>query len=981
MKKRTKILSVFLAILMVISIIPITASAATVNYAGDSVLWEIKNGVLMFGGSGEMYSYTSSTVPWRSYKDQIKEISIDEDITSIGDYAFYGLNITEVEIPEGVRKIGTYAFANCTSLSKVVIHKGVNIIDTNAFANCKSLENVYYYSPQNDWGLINIRTGNNDLLNAELFVNGNGKVTWEFDSETGTLTFNGNGKIPDYYNEDEDYFIKQPWDDIEKDIKHIVFNEGITSIGAYAFAYCDSLETVTMSSVVTIGDHAFYDCPVLKKLTTSNSLKVIGDHAFRDCKKFTYIYYSGTQEEWNNVSIGEHWNDEMDKVKVYPSDYVVYSDSGTFRALTGGNTFSWEFDADTLTLTVSGEGDIGLIISLPWKNYQFDIKKLVLSDGITSVYSVIFSTLPNLTEIVIPASISKISKESFNNSNHCITDVYYTGTEEQWKSITIGENNDALLKANIHYNYHIHKYNAVVTAPTCTEQGYTTYTCECGDTYVGDYVDALGHIDNDNNNCCDKCSKYILPTSGTYGDNVTWTFDESTGTLTFSGTGAMQSATSHGVPWNGHIDSIESVIISEGVTTIGDKVFYNHKNIKNVSIADSVTDIGDSAFDNCTSLTDVIIGNSVTNIGAKAFYDCDALTDVVIGKGVTMIDEFAFQNCSNLKTVTIHNAMEEICRYSFNSCPNLTDVYYFGTEAEWNAISKGFTLAGIIVYGTGLENATIHFLGKETHECSYNAVVTPPTCTEQGYTTYTCECGDSYVDDYVNATGHNYKNGVCEVCGTGIKGDYFYINGVKQKAYQLVEFEGNFYFINDSHKLAKNKRIYLSERFVNGFTYADGTPLKVGYYEFDAEGKMIINNGVVGDYFYINGVRQNAYQLIEFEGNYYFINDSHKVAKNKRLYMSAKFVEGTDLKVGYYEFDADGKMILKNGPDGDYFYINGVRQNAYQLVEFEGNYYFINDSHKLAKNKRLYMSQRFVEGTDLKVGYYEFDADGKMIIE
>ena len=79
-------------------------------------------------------------------------------------------------------------------------------------------------------------------------------------------------------------------------------------------------------------------------------------------------------------------------------------------------------------------------------------------------------------------------------------------------------------------------------------------------------------------------------------------------------------------------------------------------------------------------------------------------------------------------------------------------------------------------------------------------------------------------------------------------------------------------------------------------------------------------------------------------------------------------------------------MIIRNGPDGDYFYKNGVRQNAYQLVEYEGNYYFINDGHKLAKNITLYLSDRFVEGktfadgTAIPASLYFFDADGKMII-
>ena len=241
-------------------------------------------------------------------------------------------------------------------------------------------------------------------------------------------------------------------------------------------------------------------------------------------------------------------------------------------------------------------------------------------------------------------------------------------------------------------------------------------------------------------------------TSGTYRD-ITWTFDESTGTLTISGTGKMYDDVHSIYPtWHGYISSIESVVISEGVTTISDSAFCNNENIKNVSIADSVTDIGDEAFYNCTDLTNVVIGDGVTTIGYRAFYNCDGLTDVVIGKGVTVIDDYAFNACSNLKTVTIYNAVETIGEYSFN-CPKLTDVYYFGTEAEWNAISKGSIIYGIIT-GTGLEKATIHFLGEETHECSYNAVVTPPTCTEQGYTTYTCVCGDSYVADYVDALGH-----------------------------------------------------------------------------------------------------------------------------------------------------------------------------------------------------------------------------------
>jgi len=203
----------------------------------------------------------------------------------------------------------------------------------------------------------------------------------------------------------------------------------------------------------------------------------------------------------------------------------------------------------------------------------------------------------------------------------------------------------------------------------------------------------------------------------------------------------------------------------------------------------------------------------------------------------------------------------------------------------------------------------------------------------------------------------------------------FYLNDVMQKAYQLVEWEGNYYFISDSHKLATNCTVYLSAKFV------EGTDLAVGSYNFDADGKLIIKNGPVDGKFYIDGVMQKAYQVVQWEGNYYFISDGHKLATNCELYLTAKFVEGTGLAVGKYTFDADGKIVIKNGPVDGKFYIDGVMQKAYQVVEWEGNYYFISDSHKLATNCELYLSAKFVEGTGLAAGKYVFDADGKIVIK
>ena len=108
----------------------------------------------------------------------------------------------------------------------------------------------------------------------------------------------------------------------------------------------------------------------------------------------------------------------------------------------------------------------------------------------------------------------------------------------------------------------------------------------------------------------------------------------------------------------------------------------------------------------------------------------------------------------------------------------------------------------------------------------------------------------------------------------------------------------------------------------------EGTGLPAGYYAFDEEGRMIINNdtpeipetpetpevevknGVYGDYFYIDGVRQSAYQLIEYEGYYYYVENSNKLVKNRTIYMN-KILEGTGLPAGEYAFDEEGRMILE----------------------------------------------------------------------
>ena len=186
--------------------------------------------------------------------------------------------------------------------------------------------------------------------------------------------------------------------------------------------------------------------------------------------------------------------------------------------------------------------------------------------------------------------------------------------------------------------------------------------------------------------------------SGSCGKNVTYTFVESTHTLTISGSGAMTYYSSFkSVPWYSYRSEIAKAVIEYGLTSIGSYAFCECSGITSVSIPNSVTSIGDwafcecsgltsvsipnsvatigsSAFSGCSGLTSVTIPNSVTSIGNGAFWECSGLTSVNIGNSVTSIGDEAFYNCSGLTSVSIGNSVTSIGNFAFCECSGLTSV-------------------------------------------------------------------------------------------------------------------------------------------------------------------------------------------------------------------------------------------------------------------------------------------------------------------
>jgi uncharacterized repeat protein (TIGR02543 family) len=164
--------------------------------------------------------------------------------------------------------------------------------------------------------------------------------------------------------------------------------------------------------------------------------------------------------------------------------------------------------------------------------------------------------------------------------------------------------------------------------------------------------------------------------SGTCGDNLTWEFTKSEGSLDYdlleiSGSGAMKDySVASKVPWYSLRYKIKKVSISDGVTTIGDKAFYSCENLTSITIPDGVTIIGDDAFSKCKSLTSITIPDHVTSIGKSAFNYCSQLTSLTIPASVTSIGKNAFGGCSGVTTLTVD--MNTINKGVFSTFKNLT---------------------------------------------------------------------------------------------------------------------------------------------------------------------------------------------------------------------------------------------------------------------------------------------------------------------
>ena len=313
-----------------------------------------------------------------------------------------------------------------------------------------------------------------------------------------------------------------------------------------------------------------------------------------------------------------------------------------------GEGLTWKLSNGTLTISGTGwmEDFSGFA---PWYSQCAQIKKITISEGVTSISQHAFEDCINVTSIsipdsmrelnaycflacksmksiTIPQSVTRIGNGVFDACEK-LTDIYYGGTDASWKNITTDF-------TGLGDNVKIHSTGV--------------FTGKCG-------------------------------------DNLTWTIGNDE-VLTISGTGRIPDYnTSYGgkntAPWYGYAYQIKKVVLGSGVQNIGN-----------------------DAFAGCYCMTDITIPDTVSSIGGGAFYGC-ALREVEIPQGITSIRGYAFENCTQLTKITIPVSVTSVGIAAFLDCRALETVYYGGTEAQW----EGMHVNNYAGYNSALLDATLYF--------------------------------------------------------------------------------------------------------------------------------------------------------------------------------------------------------------------------------------------------------------------------------
>ena len=697
------------------------ASAVTwTKTESDGLTWTLyEDGTLNISGTGEMRGYNAYSIKSPACDNSnIKNVVIEDGITSIGSFAFYGCSLTNIRIPGSVTSIGNCAIEDCMSLTSVTIPGSVSSIGEYAFRDCRNLtdatilDGVTSIENRAFWGCSSLTS----VTIPNSVTNIGESAFWNCNKLTSVT-------IPDGVTSIEDLVFSSCYS-----LTSITIPNSVTSIGNRAFRSCTKLTSITIpDGVISIGNFAFSGCNELTSITIPDSVTSIGDSAFEECRILTSISIPDSV-----TSIGGNVFKNCTRLKTISlscKSSLKKSDFGEQANLVSASHILKKTAAKAVTCTENGNKEY-------WTCEHCG--KYFLSDDTNPETA----KAVELSETVIPAShkLTKVEAKAptctedgnkeYWTCEHC--GKYFLSDDANPETAKAVEQSEFIIPALNHKNAIIQN----ASEPTETAPGYS------GDRYCPD---------------CDK----VVEKGYTYWNegNLTWKLYED-GTLNISGTGAMKDYNDDDNPSPVYQNSnVKKVVIEKGVTSIGNYAFSGCLGLKSITIPDGITSIGDHAFDSCINLRSITLPDSITSIGMWAFYNCWNVSSIIIPDGVTSIEDFTFNSCISLTSITIPNSVTNIKSSAFHNCADLTSITIPDsvTSIGYAAFSNCDSLQTIsLSCGSALKKSDF---GDQADLVSYTnqhlltkTEAKAKTCTEDGNKEYwTCEhCGKYFLSDDTN---------------------------------------------------------------------------------------------------------------------------------------------------------------------------------------------------------------------------------------
>lgn len=502
-------------------------------------------------------------------------------------------------------------------------------------------------------------------------------VRWALNTGSGVLTISGFGNMSDY-----SLNTAPGWDRYQSYVKYVVFEDGVTSAGAYSFynggngAKYKKLVSVDFGSVANIKDYAFRGCASLSSFSGCDSVSRIGNQAFRGCTGITEFPFSHAEETGNGSFCG---CTSITTLSV--PDTLSLIGSEAFEGCTG-------IESLTLSSGVASAGNRAFADCTGITEIIFDSEylntvgegvfensgaaegiTLTVGDAVSAIPEKIFSYCRSLTTVEGCSSVSTIGAEAFAHTG--LTDFFVT---ESVISIDYSAFADCMSLTAFTVDEDNEEFSATPAGILMNKSGIQLIRYPGGKTDIS----------------------YTVPSSVT--SLAEGAFRECRYLERFnSGSGITQISTK----CFANSPALETVSLSTKVTMVKDYAFINCPSLTTVSMP-NVSTVDSHAFAECRSLGSLTTSAKLRTIGTFAFYNCDGLASVNITSGTTTIGTYAFYNCDGITTLSVGSTVTKICEGAFSYCTLLNSVSLSEglTTVEKNAFLNCSSLTEITIPST-----------------------------------------------------------------------------------------------------------------------------------------------------------------------------------------------------------------------------------------------------------------------------------------